>query len=61
MARELTMILEPVEADGGRLIGTAVIQCALLMEYSLSTAIFQALGAHKDAIFRPNILLEGSP
>ena len=50
--------LEPVGAAGGRLIGTAVIQCALLMEYFLSTVISQALGAHNDAVFRPNILPE---
>ena len=50
--------LEPVGAAGGRLIGTVVIQCALLTEYFLSTVISQALGAHNDAIFRPNILLE---
>lgn len=29
------MTLEPVEAAGGRLIGMAVSQCALLTEYSL--------------------------
>ena len=46
MARKLTVVLKPVEAAGGRLTGTAVIQCALLMEYSPSTAISQALGVH---------------
>lgn len=60
MAPKLTMTLEPVEADGGRVIGTAVIQCDLLMEYSLSMAIFQASGARNDAVFEPNILPQGS-
>ena len=51
---------EPVEAAGGRLIGTAVIQCALLTGYFLSMVTFQALGMQNNAIFGPNFLLEGS-
>lgn len=52
------MIFEPVEAAGGRLIGTAVFLCALLMEYFLLTAIFRALGENNDSIFSSNSLLE---
>ena len=51
---------EPVEAAGGRLIGTAVIQCALLTEYFLSMVTFQALGMPNNAISSPNFLFEGS-
>ena len=53
--------LEPVGAAGGRLIGTAVIQCALLTGSFLSMVTFQALGVQNNAIFSPIFLLEGSP
>ena len=49
------MIIQLVEVDGGLLIGTAVIQYALLTEFSPLTAIFQALGGYVATILRPNI------
>ena len=55
MARKLTMIIQLVEVDGGLLIGTAVIQYALLTESSQLTAIFQALGGYVATIVRPSI------
>ena len=49
------MIIQLVEVDGGLLIGTAVIQYALLTEFSQLTAILQALGCYVTAIVKPNI------
>ena len=50
-----------MEADGDWLIGTAVLQCGLLTEYSLWMTVFQASGAQNDAMFKPNVLLECPP
>ena len=49
------MIFQLVVVDGGLLIGTAVIQYALLTEFSQLTVIFQALGGYVAIIFSPNI------
>ena len=49
------MIIQLVEVDGGLLIGTAVIQYALLTAFSRSTAILQALGGYVAVIFWPDI------
>ena len=49
------MKIQLVEVDGGLLIGTAVIQYALLTESSRLTAILQALGDYVVTILRPSI------
>ena len=49
------MIIQLVEVDGDLLIGTAVIQYALLTESFRLTAIFQASGGPVATIFRLNI------
>ena len=55
VARKLTMVIQPVEVDGGLLIGTAVFQYALLTESSRLTVIFLALGDYVATILRPKI------
>ena len=49
------MIIQLVEVDSGLLIGTAVIQYALLTESSRLMVILQALDDYIATVFWPNI------